>query len=233
MPPSKYAKAYKKNTSIKDNATPHLKSKLILKLDIKDFFDSISFSDVYNKVFKDFEKPVRTLLSYLCTYKERLPQGAPTSAYISNLIMKDFDEKVGDYCTKENINYTRYSDDMTFSGTINPKEIISKVNTELKKMGMQLNYKKIHIIKDSQRQEITGIVVNEKPNISSPKRKKIRQEMYYIKKYGLTSHMKIKDIKDKYKYLYSLYGKINFILTISPTEEFIQYKKNIINLINE
>ena len=69
----------------------------------------------------------------MCTLDDHLVQGAPTSAYISNLVMKSFDEEVGKFADAKNIDYTRYSDDMTFSGDFNPSEIITKVRKELAK----------------------------------------------------------------------------------------------------
>lgn len=231
---SKYATAYVKGKSIKDNALPHLGKKILLKLDIKDFFNSISFMDVYNRCFLEeyFPKSVRILLTYLCTYNEFLPQGAPTSSYISNLIMRDFDEKIGGFCEENNINYTRYSDDMTFSGDFDVKKVIYKVKDELKKFGMQLNYDKIRVIYSNNSQTVTGICVNEKAQVLRKKRKKIRQEVYYIKKYGIYSHLKKLNIKDKFSYLCNLFGKINFVLMVNNDKEFIEYRKFILKLLN-
>lgn len=232
---SKYAMAYVKGKSVKDNANMHVNKKLILKLDIKDFFNNISFMDVYNKVFLEeyFPKQARTVLTYLCTYNEFLPQGAPTSSYISNLIMQDFDEKIGLFCEKNNISYTRYSDDMTFSGDFNVKMVIFKVKDELKKMGMQLNYDKIHVIYSNMSQQVTGITVNEKPQVLKVKRRKIRQEVYYIKKYGLYSHLKRINVKDEFSYLRSLLGKINFVLMVNSEDlEFFKYREFILKIFN-
>ena len=161
---SKYATAYQKGKSLKENAQIHIGKKIILKLDIKNYFDSISFYSIYNNCFpiEYFPKGIGMLLTYLCTYNGYLPQGAPTSAYISNLVMKDFDDELGSWCEINNISYTRYSDDMTFSGDFNPNLIIKKVKTMLFKLGFELNKKKIHVIKQHQQQKITGIVVNEK-----------------------------------------------------------------------
>lgn len=232
---SKYAMAYVKGKSVKDNANMHVNKKLILKLDIKDFFNNISFMDVYNKVFLEeyFPKQARTVLTYLCTYNEFLPQGAPTSSYISNLIMQDFDEKIGLFCEKNNISYTRYSDDMTFSGDFNVKMVIFKVKDELKKMGMQLNYDKIHVIYSNMSQQVTGITVNEKPQVLKVKRREIRQEVYYIKKYGLYSHLKRINVKDEFSYLRSLLGKINFVLMVNSEDlEFFKYREFILKIFN-
>lgn len=234
---SKYAKAYHKGIGLKDNAIPHINKEMILKLDIKDFFENISFLDVYNSCFpiEYFPKPVGMSLSYLCTYNDHLTQGSPTSAYISNLVMKEFDEKLGFWCESKNISYTRYSDDMTFSGDFNPNNVIVKVRKMLYKLGLELNDSKIHVIHKSSNQNVTGIVVNEKMQVNVKYRNKIRQEIYYIKKFGLNSHLEKcgVDIEPK-KYLNKLYGRILYVLQINENdEEFKKYKKFIKSLKEE
>lgn len=231
---SKYATAYHKNLSLKDNASPHINQKIILKLDIKNFFESISFLEVYNSCFpiEYFPKNVGMLLTYLCTYDDHLTQGSPTSAYISNLVMKEFDEEIGNFCLDNKINYTRYSDDMTFSGDFKPGEVIIKVRKMLYKLGLELNNEKIHVVKRSNQQTVTGLVVNEKVQTSSKYRKDIRKNLYYINKYGLTSHLKRCGIVETKKYLNSLYGKILYVLQIDGhNKEFVGYRKTIENLI--
>lgn len=207
---SKYAKAYHKGISLLDNAQPHVNKNLILKLDIKNFFENISFIDIYNSCFsiEYFPKSVGMLLTYLCTYNDHLTQGSPTSAYISNLVMKDFDETIGNFCKLNQITYTRYSDDMTFSGNFNPSDIINKVRKMLYPLGLKLNDDKIHVINRSSSQNVTGIVVNEKAQVSSKYRKEIRKEIYYINKFGLHSHLKKCNINiDPEKYLKKIIWK--------------------------
>lgn len=231
---SKYAKAYHKNISLKDNAIPHLNKKIVLKLDIIDFFENIEYPTIYKYSFNEiyFPKSVGHLLTTLCTYESRLPQGAPTSSYISNLVMKDFDNEIGTYCEQHNISYTRYSDDMTFSGDFNPREIIALVRKQLYKLGLKINNKKIHVINNSQQQNVTGIVVNKKIQVSSKYRKDIRQSIYYIKKYGLKDHLiKTNSIAKPNTYINSLYGKILYVLSIDPSnKEFINYKEYLTKL---
>lgn len=226
---SKYAKAYHKGISLKDNAIPHINKKIILKLDIKNFFENISFLDVYNSCFsiEYFPKSVGFILTYLCTYDNHLTQGSPTSAYISNLIMKEFDEEIGNWCNINDISYTRYSDDMTFSGNFNPSELIIKIRKMLYKLGLELNNDKIHIVNKSQSQSVTGIIVNEKLQVNAKYRNKIRQGMYYIKKFGLKSHLNKCNINiNELKYLDKLYGRILYVLQINKfDQEFLKYKK--------
>lgn len=226
---SKYAKAYHKGISLKDNAIPHINKKIILKLDIKNFFENISFLDVYNSCFsiEYFPKSVGFILTYLCTYDNHLTQGSPTSAYISNLIMKEFDEEIGNWCNINDISYTRYSDDMTFSGNFNPSELIIKIRKMLYKLGLELNNDKIHIVNKSQSQNVTKIIVNEKLQVNAKYRNKIRQEIYYIKIFGLKSHLNKCNINiNKLKYLDKLYGRILYVLQINKfDQEFLKYKK--------
>lgn len=225
---SKYAKAYHKGINLKDNALPHINKEIILKLDIKNFFDNISFIDIYNSCFsiEYFPKSVGMLLTSLCTYDGHLIQGTPTSAYISNLVMREFDECLGSWCELQNISYTRYSDDMTFSGNFNPSEVIIKVRKMLYKLGLELNASKICVINKSKSQRVTGVVVNEKVQVNSKYRNKIRQEIYYINKFGLESHLLKDNIKiSPQRYLNILYGKILYVLQINENdEEFKKYK---------
>ena len=216
---SSYAKAYRKGVSLRDNASCHVGKKKLLKLDIKNFFDSISFMDVYESCFMDYyPKSVGMLFTYLCTYQDHLVQGAPTSSMISNLVMKDFDEEIGSYCKERNISYTRYSDDMTFSGDFDIKEVIHLVRKRLYKMGLLLNDSKTCVVYSYQNQNVTGITVNQKVQVNSKYRKKIRQEMYYYQKYG-----ECNDID-------SLRGRVQYVLQINPEDrEFLMYRECLSN----
>ena len=227
-PVSKYARAYKCGSSVQQNARPHVGKKKLLKLDIDGFFDHILYSQVKDKVFFEgkYAPPIRTLLTMLCYYRESLPQGAPTSPAITNIIMYDFDETVGAFCREKRIAYTRYCDDMTFSGDFDEKEVVAFVKAELQKLGLFLKTRKTAVISSTKRQTVTGIVVNEKINLSKEYKKKIRQEMYYIRKFGLEGHLGRLKISDKEQYLMSLKGRVAFVLQTLPDDgEFLGYKK--------
>ncbi len=234
---SEYVYSYKKGKSIKDNALVHVGKKKILKLDIEGFFDHIEFNLIYNKVFgmDKFPKSIGVLLTSLVCYYGVLPQGAPTSSYISNLVLREFDECIGAWAKSKDIDYSRYCDDMTFSGDFNPSEVIKKVRKALRKYNLELNVEKIRVINRSASQCVTGVVVNERAQVSSKKRRAIRQEVYYIEKYGIDSHLeKCSFMGDKIKYLRSLYGKILFVLNINPEDkEFLEYKDVVRRMFNE
>ena len=227
---SPYAKAYVKNTNLIDNALPHVAKNIILKMDISNFFESIDFWDVYNTCFPSslFPFEVGYILTKLCTLDDMLIQGAPTSAYISNLYLRSFDYEIGKYCEDNNISYTRYSDDLTFSGNFDTKEVIFLVRDKLMKLGLRVNNKKTKVIKQYYQHNVTGLVVNSKVNISKSYKKKIRQEVYYITRYGLKSHLEFNNIKDKETYLNSLYGRILFVLQVRKDDTEFKYYKSII-----
>ncbi len=228
---SKCAYAYKKGLSTILNAKSHVGCKVILKLDIENFFDNINFYKVYNSCFNEnlYPKKLGMLLTNLCVYNDRLPQGSPTSGYISNIVLRNFDCNIDAYCKDKNINYTRYSDDMTFSGDFDIRKLIKYVNELLYKERFRLNKSKIKVVLNTTRQQVTGIVVNEKINLSKNYKRKIRQEVYYILKYGVKSHIKKRNINlSCNRYLSVLLGKINYVLTVNPNDkEFINYKNEI------
>lgn len=226
-PTSRFAMAYKFGSNVQKNAKRHVGKRKILKLDVEGFFDNIIYSRVKDVVFykEKFSEPIRILLSMLCYYRDSLPQGAPTSPAITNIIMYEFDEKIGNYCEQKGISFTRYCDDMTFSGDFNEKEIIELVKSELKKLGLFLKNRKTAVISNTKRQTVTGVVVNEKINLTKEYKKRIRKEMYYINKFGIDEHLKKIGENDKQKYLHSLKGRIAFVLqTIKNDEEFLRYK---------
>lgn len=219
MPVSQYAKAYRYGSSTIRNARHHVGKNVVLKLDILHFFDSIRYSTVKDLVFPEeiYGENLRILLTMLCYYKDALPQGAPSSPAITNIILYAFDEQIGQWCRDRNISYTRYCDDMTFSGDFCPEEVTGFVRSELKKLGFLLNEQKTRIQHSFQQQTVTGIVVNKKLNIPADDRRKLRQELYYCRKYGISEHLRRigVDASDE-TYRLRLLGKVNYFLQISP-----------------
>ena len=234
---SPYATAYRIGGSTRINAMLHIGKPVVVKLDIRHFFDHIIYPMVKEKVFpaERYSESNRILLSILCVYRDCLPQGAPTSPLISNIIMKDFDNCAGAWCLSRGISYTRYCDDMTFSGDFDPKELIRKVQEELRKLGLFLNDKKTVVVRQGQRQKITGIIVNEKLGIPSEYKHKIRQEMYYCRKYGVSSHAAAAHSQERLsRYLSSLMGRINYVLSVeTDNRDFREYKAAVLKWIKE
>lgn len=229
---SPYACAYCKGGSIRANTLPHVGQKWVLKLDIRNFFDSIIFPQVYGAAFPEtlFPPAAAYLLTSLCCYQERLPQGAPSSPAISNLVMKPFDEHMGAWCDDRGVVYTRYCDDMTFSGDSDPRAVYHKARSFLQAYGFELNEKKTRLTGRGGRQLVTGLVVNEKLQVPKQLRRELRQEIYYCQKYGIREHLDHQArtggcALEAHRYAAGVAGKIQFVLQMNPQdEEFKRYR---------
>lgn len=218
-PVSDYAKAYLKGRTLKHNARFHRAQRVVVTMDIKDFFPSISIKDVTN-IFENmgYFHELSCFFAHLCCLDNVLPQGAPTSPYLSNLRLCDLDGKISNYTSQKGIRYTRYADDLTFSGDFNPHFLIKDISKMIYDEGFTINPSKTRVAKSNTRQEVTGVVVNSHMQIPKQKRKEIRQQVYYIKKYGLDSHLEhIKE--NRSHYINHLLGQINFALFINPKDE--------------
>lgn len=229
---STFATAYRSGADTKKNAQHHIAKDMVMKLDIQSFFDNITFAQVRKFAFPEgkYSEACRTLLTILCYDEERLPQGAPTSPFICNIVMKDFDKTLGEWCFQRNIAYTRYCDDMTFSGSFDAGEVIDKAEELLRREGFFLNPKKTKVIRRSQRQTVTGLTVNDVLSVPRPYRKKIRQEIRYIQRFGLASHALHTGVQDTDAYINNLLGRINYVLSVTETEEFLSYRKYMMKL---
>lgn len=225
MPVSPYATAYRCGGNIRKNAAPHVGKQKILKLDIRHFFDSVLYSAVKENVFpaERFSEQNRVLLTMLCYYKDFLPQGAPSSPAITNILLYEFDNAAGAWCASQNIGYTRYCDDMTFSGDFDERIVIRYISTELKKLGFFLNMRKTKVLCPGQRQLVTGLTVNEKANVPAVYRRKLRQDLYYCRKFGVEAHLKnIGSEISPEAYAQSLLGRVHFVLQVTPENREMQ-----------
>lgn len=227
------AKAFMPGVSLRDNARFHKNKKHVVALDIHDFFGSIHCGSVYG-VFQTmgYSIGVSTLLMKLCTYKESLPQGAPTSPMLSNLVFAPIDKKIFHYCRSRNIMYTRYADDMVFSSdNMDANHLIAYVKERVKNFKMEINEAKTKVMGRGMRQNVTGVVVNDKVQVSREYRMRIRQEVFFTQKYGIEQHMQhVRGLPDwitkPEHYIRHLYGKINYVLQINPKDkEFVLYKE--------
>jgi RNA-directed DNA polymerase len=215
---SPHAKAFVCERSIKDNARFHKQQKIVLTVDIKDFFPSISSKNI-NRFFLNcgYSKRVAYSLTRLTTLNGSLPQGAPTSPCLSNLIFLSVDIEIAKICKEKKIRYTRYADDLTFSGDFNAIEIVALVRRQIGKIGLRLNDAKTRVFRQHQRQIVTGVVVNEKLQAPREMRRELRKVIYYIAKFGLEYH--ISEIEEKRcNYRFHLMGQANFMLFLNPVD---------------
>ncbi|MBR1531112.1 MAG: retron St85 family RNA-directed DNA polymerase [Eubacterium sp.] len=235
------ATAYHKGAQLVDNALPHINKKYLLKLDIKDFFPSIMFGRVYKLFYSKFPEEYAKLFAELCCYDDCLVQGAPTSPAVSNIVMLNFDNELEAWCKSNFISYTRYCDDITLSSDEPLVSAYHYVKKLLNKNGFEVNKKKTRFIKHTHGQYVTGIVVNEHLQVTREYRRKLRQDLYYLYKFGARDVI-LKNKLDDYilgkttlnaKYMQSLMGRINFVLQVDPdNKEFKEEKTKLINYMN-
>ena len=227
---SPYATAYVKGKKLKDNAEPHTNHKYLLKMDITDFFGSITYLQVISSAFNSKRFPIQigAILTSLCCLDDVLPQGAPTSPALSNIVMKNFDDIIGAWCKKRNIVYTRYCDDLTFSANVPLYNVYVKVKDMLLKRGFEINEDKTKFITNSTSQRVTGLTVNEKVSIPREYKRKLRQDIYYALKFGLADSVvkteKNEFIKngvvDREAYYNHLKGKALYVLQVEPENKW-------------
>ncbi len=207
--------------SIITNAKEHLSKKVLLKMDLKDFFPSIPINWVMNYFMSiGYAKNVAFYLSSLCCYDGHLSQGSSTSPYLTNILLNNLDKRLNSLSRSYELTYTRYADDLTFSGLYIPCSFIEVVNRIVDEYGLTVNTKKTRLhLKPGQR-IVTGIsVAGESLKIPRKTKRDIRQEIHYIKRYGYLSHISKEKINHPY-YLDSIIGKLGFWLQVEPENKF-------------
>ncbi|MEQ6205000.1 reverse transcriptase family protein [Sulfitobacter sp. HNIBRBA2951] len=222
------AKAYLKKSSIKKNARFHRGQPHLFKSDVKDFFGSVSSGWVYNHFLSlGYSRAVSMLLTAICCKENSLPQGAPTSGYLSNIYMMNFDETVFSYCVKRKFRFTRYADDISISGgDINFLELSTFVGRELRKIDLKIHSGKTRLIRSHQRQKVTGVVVNEKLGPGRDFTRKLRQEYYYLSKYGVNEQARVSGWNSPIAYLNNIHGRIAHALFLTGHDEKLLEMKN-------
>lgn len=214
---SDYAFGFIENRSILDNAARHLNKHCVVGIDIKDFFPSISSDSVFRLFYYcGYTKEVSFYLSRLCTFQEHLPQGAPTSPYISNIVFLKADKRLAGLSKAYGADYSRYADDITFSGKGNLINILQPAEKILAEEGFMLNKRKTRVAFSHQKQEVTGLLVNgDKIRVPKSYKRRLFQEIYYCSKYGVEGHMHYRKT-DKAFYKDHLYGKAYYLFMIEP-----------------
>jgi hypothetical protein len=241
---------FENKKDIKKNAEEHIKSKLVLNIDLEDFFGSINFGRVYGLLLQDpfnFNKKAAAVIAKLVTYENKLPQGAPTSPILSNMIARRLDSSLMHLASKSRSKYTRYVDDITFSTTLNTfdEKIVQKgklndvvLGSEIVKIieneGFTINHKKSRLLDNNIRKEVTGITINEFPNIKRKYINSVFGMIYSWKKFGYDNALNIyktkylnlsedsKIRKDTFKSM--IVGKIGHIAHIRGWDDIIVCK---------
>ncbi|MBB1140897.1 retron St85 family RNA-directed DNA polymerase [Myroides sp. WP-1] len=221
------AQGFTNKKSIVTNAKIHINQKEFLKIDLENFFPTITINQVIN-VFKNlgYTHKVSFYLASICCYNKNLPQGAPTSPILSNIIALTLDKRLFALAQKFNLKYTRYADDLAFSGDeINLKHI-DYIKNIINECGFTLNEAKTVLQKNKNKRILTGIsIAGETVKVPKNYKRKLKQEVHFIRKFGILNYIRRNKIKNP-NYLYSILGKLNFWLSVEPKNEFAKKAYN-------
>lgn len=244
------AHAFTNDKSILTNAKPHVNKKHVFNIDLESFFPSITFARVrYLLAKKPYLLPINvaTVIAHIVTHKNKLPQGAPTSPVISNMICARLDKELTQLAKKLHCTYTRYCDDITFSFTCSygriPREIVSGLYSTIQPgdhlveiietNGFSINKSKTRLRSSSQRMEVTGLTVNEFPNVKRSFIKRIQAILYSWENHGYSNTETVFHSKHYTKHRASdkkptmenvLRGMILFVMMVRGNDDHITIK---------
>lgn len=194
--PTPWAYGFVCGRSVVDNARPHVGKRYILNLDLKNFFPTITRRQVADCLMAEpfgLSSLAAELVSGLATVRmdngeEVLAQGFATSPTLSNFICREMDKEIAGVAAAQGVTFTRYADDLTFSSDadiLRPQgELAQQVKTIVERYGFILNEAKTHLQRRGRRQEVTGLMVTEKVNVSRRYVREIRSLLYIWERYG-------------------------------------------------
>lgn len=217
------AHGFRSRKSIVTNAKTHVENTCLLKLDLKDFFPSIKINKVV-QVFRNigYTKHVSWTLATLCCLDGELPQGAPTSPVLSNIIAKQMDKRLYRLAKHFGYRYSRYADDISFSGDEIPVAFIKYATDIIEDCGFAVNHKKVRLYKERDKKILTGVaLIDGVIRLPRERRRSYEQEIYYAIKYGVGTRPK-GDYNGFSTYILSLIGKANFWLMLEPDNKFVK-----------
>ncbi len=181
---SSSCKGFEKGSSTAHNAVPHKGANTILTLDLEDFFQTIKRNQVYS-IFKavGYNKTISTILTNICTFQGTLPQGSPCSPKLANLSAWTLDVRIQGYVGKRGINYTRYADDLSFSGLSPAKvvKIIPMIKSIVEDEKFFVNPAKTRIAGAARAKKVTGLIIsNDNFGIGKRKYKDLRAKIHHL-----------------------------------------------------
>jgi RNA-directed DNA polymerase len=202
--PRRATHGFVRGRNVLTNATPHAARRFILNVDLANFFPSINFGRVRGALLgKPFglTSEIATAIARLSCHDNELPQGAPTSPVLANIVCGRLDGELSRLAKSYGVRYTRYADDLTFSTGKRsfPPQLASAVNppygTEAKvgpvllklieSNGFTVNEKKVRLLTRQHAQRVTGLVVNSFPNVDREFVRRIRAMIHAWRKYGM------------------------------------------------
>lgn len=228
-----------RHCALVQNAHAHVGKKYVLNIDLKDFFAGISAHRVKTLFLSDcfqFSEQLATALTFLTTYEGKLPTGAPTSPVLSNFICRQLDADLAHFCQQQEISYTRYADDLTFSSDIDfSNEITQQMRSLIKKNHFEINEKKVRLKSANRKQTVTGLTVNQKVNVDRTFLKKIRAMLHDLTTNGLEQatkrHLKseVATAHQATQFVHRLGGYISFVGQVRGKDDslYINFKSTL------
>jgi len=173
---------------------------------------------IIESVFKGFgySHSAAQKLASLCCYNGALPQGAPTSPYLSNIIFRELDKQIAGWADCCNAVYSRYADDITISSNEDVSHLVYILQQILLNAGFSLNLSKTRYFAPEQPKRITGLIVQNSVHVPKRFKRKLRQEIYYCKKFGVSTHLGNVNADKRAHFKEYMYGKANYIKMIEP-----------------
>lgn len=224
--------AYVAGKTTRDTAEVHAGRPILIVMDLKDFFPSTRRSWIRRVIQEEFHYPhkVASLLSDLMTvpmdfsYGRRyvVPQGAPTSGAICNWVANQrLDPKVLEVCSKYNMAYTRYADDLAFSCTVrlerdDTNAFIKEISKAIRDSGYTLNRKKTRVARSGRQQRLLGMTINEKPNVMRLQARKLRARIHHCKVKGFDKVAQEMGVESGERLKSQIQGTISYYHMISP-----------------
>jgi RNA-directed DNA polymerase len=199
-----------KGRSTYTNASVHESNTVLLTVDIKNFFPSISVQNIFGLFVKlGCTKPVARVLSRFVTYDSKLPQGASTSQKLSSLYVATLDKRIADFCGKRGLAVSRYVDDISISGA-GAEKVRSAVVSMIEKAGFTVQDKKTTLRFRHEKQIVTGLSVNTRTGVGRAARKQLRAICHACSKRGLESVAKEHGYDEVDKFTAFLQGKLSY-----------------------
>ena len=217
IPVHEAAHGFTQGRSVISNAQIHLGNESVLKLDLKDFFPSIQFRRGV-KIFVNAGYPpiVSYCLASICFKNGYLPQGAATSPSLSNIVAKRLEVHLSKLAEENNLFYSRYADDIVFSGRSISVNLLDTVDDFVRRQGFALNHSKTQLITGNTKKIITGISISS-GKLALPRKsiRDIKQQAHYLLKFGYFAHSKNIGKQDPIL-IERLLGRIGFWLQVDP-----------------
>jgi len=229
--------------SIVSNARNHVGKGYVFNFDLQNFFPSVGPGKIIETLKNEpfaFSHFTSQVIANICTLNNELPQGAPTSPLLSNIVSRRMDNRFESLCTKfKSLKYSRYADDITFSCDFNifDDDFLNIVNLIVEAESYSIHPKKTRLQLRTQRQEVTGVIVNQKLNVTRKRIKLIRALLYNWRKKGYDESQSEFVKKHRKSIDLSLYlkGQLNYIKMVRGADDWIynKYLEEFNSLINE